>query len=532
MRSSDGRDSAAKAIIVLLLVSAWPFANFMYANVGVYFAYWHVVGYGAGTFVFFLALFYLGKFLFKRKTPLHVSLIICAFIIALFNFDNVLILGEQIAIPQRRYSALIWFVLTGLLMWAANRLANIPSAWSIAVVAAAVMFFVPTIGFIVQQIAYASESEIAIAETGEPTQTAIKIKNPRNIYLIVPDSYPRADVLKKVYGYDNSWFLDELKIRGFAVSKNSFANYYTTFLSMSSMFNMEYHDKILRPEGATATMLESLGAYGYSEKKHEIVTIGNSNFVNTLKSYGYKYMFSGIFHCDVSMDYCFARSWIFIPDNLSRLTPWELIRSFVRWNFGWDISVPSLLGTPLYLELPEIMDARPGLEQSPFYLYIHLMMPHAPYRFKADCSEIRETVFMRDAFVRDAIPYFIGQVKCLNGQIITAIDKIIAEDPSADIIIQSDTGTILLGAFHTPAAEWTEDQFVEAYGILSAVKLGETCAANLYDTYTPINLARIVLSCVDGVERPRLPDISYKVDDAWELQDGQFIEKVEHRSPH
>ena len=55
MRNSEGRDSTAKAIIVLLLVPAWPFANFMYANVGVHFAYWHVVGFGAASFGFRVA---------------------------------------------------------------------------------------------------------------------------------------------------------------------------------------------------------------------------------------------------------------------------------------------------------------------------------------------------------------------------------------------------------------------------------------------------------------------------------------------
>jgi hypothetical protein len=524
----DQRKKTFQAIFVLLLVAAWPFANFLYANVAVNFEFWHVVGYGAGTFAFFLAVFFLGKLLFRKSSSLRISLILCAVIIALFNFDNILQVGEAIGIPQQRYSAIVWIVLAGLLIWAASRFARLSRAWSIATVAAAVMFVVPTAGFILHKAAYAPESEIASSDTRQSRPAAVKIENPRNVYFIVPDSYPRSDVLRNVYGYDNSRFVDALRTRGFKVAERSYANYYTTFLSMSSMFNMAYHDRIVRPEGLAANFLERLGAYGYSEKRNEIVTIGNSAFLNTLKSYGYAYFFAGVFHCDESMDFCLARSWIFIPDNLSRLTPFELVRSFVRWHFNWNISIPNLFGTPLYLELPEIIELRPGPEHAPIYFYIHLMMPHAPYRYHADCSEIRETVFIRDAFVEDAIPYFNGQVECLNSQIIGAVDTILADDPTADIVIQADTGTILLDSFHTPTADWTEAQFEETYAVFSAVKLDKPCMNNVPDAYTSVNLTRIVLSCVDGIERPRLPDISYKINQAWELVDGQFIDKVEH----
>ncbi len=529
MRTISPANDTIKALVVLLLVSAWPFANFMYVNAVVAFEFWHVVGYGAGTFVFFLAVFYIVKLIFRRTTSLHISLILCAFVIALFNFDNILILGEETGNIRQRYSGLVWIGLTILLMWAASRFANLSKAWAISVTAAGVMFIVPMIGYVVQELAYASESGAPSSEPGISKPLAGVPEERPNIYIIVPDSYPRADVLQNVYDYDNSKFIGELRARGFKVSDSSYANYYTTFLSMSSMFNMEYHDKIVRSESVAANMLESLGALGYSEKKHENATIGNSNFVNALKTYGYTYIFSGVFHCDDSMDYCFARSWIFIPQNLSLLTPFDLIRSFAKWNFNWDISVPNLMGTPLYLELPEIMESRPGMENAPYYMYFHLMLPHAPYRFHADCSRIREDVFVRDAFVNDAIPYFVGQVECLNSQIIAAIDEIQAQDPSANVIIQADTGTIQLGAFNTPIAEWRDEQFEEAYAILSAVKLTDSCMADLYESYTPVNLARIVLTCIDGVERPRLPDISYKVNSAWELEDGQPIGKVVHR---
>ncbi len=495
-----------KTLSILLLVTAWPFMNFMYANSGAYFEYIHVLGYGAGTFLFFLLVYFFVKLIFRQISSLQVILVICTFIIALFNFENFLTLCEFIHIEEKRYGAIIWLVLTMFLMWAANRFAKSNKAWTISIVAASVMFVVPTVGFAFLHFSYSPQISGAILEIDGNQKSQAQTIKPNNIYLITPDSYPRADVLMNVYGYDNSDFLAKLRNRGFRVAENSYANYYTTFLSMSSMFNLDYFDRIVRPEGLASDMLKVLGAYGYSEETQEKITIGNSIFVKTLKSYGYSYIFGGVFHCDPTMDYCFSRSWIFIPEKLSRLTPFDTVRSFLNWEYEVDISVPTLFGTSLYLELPEIIDLHPGPKLSPSYTYIHLMMPHAPYRYKADCSKLKEPVYVDDWFNSDAIPYFVGQVKCINLQILNAIDKIMAEDPSAHIIIQADTGTIQLGSYYTPLNEWTDDQFEESYAILTAVKLDGSCQNRLYYSYTPINLARILLSCIDNIDRPRRPD--------------------------
>lgn len=49
-----------------------------------------------------------------------------------------------------------------------------------------------------------------------------------DVYYIILDSYTRSDVLKKVYGYDNSAFLDELDQMGFYVAECSTSNYMWT----------------------------------------------------------------------------------------------------------------------------------------------------------------------------------------------------------------------------------------------------------------------------------------------------------------
>jgi hypothetical protein len=70
-----------------------------------------------------------------------------------------------------------------------------------------------------------------------PPQPAETTKAP-DVYVLLLDGYPRADVLGTTWGYDNSSFLAALEERGFAISDRSRANYLTTRLTFATMLNM------------------------------------------------------------------------------------------------------------------------------------------------------------------------------------------------------------------------------------------------------------------------------------------------------
>ncbi|MCX6072340.1 MAG: hypothetical protein NTU91_16045, partial [Chloroflexi bacterium] len=61
-----------------------------------------------------------------------------------------------------------------------------------------------------------------------------------DVYVVVMDSYTRDDVLRDIYGYDNSPFLQSLEEMGFYVARGSLSNYRPTIMSVSSMLNMAY----------------------------------------------------------------------------------------------------------------------------------------------------------------------------------------------------------------------------------------------------------------------------------------------------
>ena len=65
------------------------------------------------------------------------------------------------------------------------------------------------------------------------------------MYVILLDGYPRADTLQETFGIDNTAFTADLEDRGFTVSDGARANYNKTWLTLASMFNGSYVDRML-----------------------------------------------------------------------------------------------------------------------------------------------------------------------------------------------------------------------------------------------------------------------------------------------
>ena len=77
-----------------------------------------------------------------------------------------------------------------------------------------------------------------------------------DIYVIMLEDYPRADTLARLFGFDNSNFLDGLKANGFTVATNSRSNYMFTELNLTALFQMDYLGAT--PALATSASLRAL----------------------------------------------------------------------------------------------------------------------------------------------------------------------------------------------------------------------------------------------------------------------------------
>ena len=71
------------------------------------------------------------------------------------------------------------------------------------------------------------------AQPLQPTQTCTNWPAPA-IYYIILDGYARSEVMRELFDFDNTAFLERLERKGFFVARGSNANYCQTPLSRLS----------------------------------------------------------------------------------------------------------------------------------------------------------------------------------------------------------------------------------------------------------------------------------------------------------
>ena len=128
--------------------------------------------------------------------------------------------------------------------------------------------------------------------------------------------------------------------------------------------------------------------------------------------------------------------------------------------------------------------------------------PHEPYVFDRDGSRVTR----EQAAERTREDNILRQVENLNTRLITFVDAILAQDPDAVIVIQSDEGPH--PAEHTGRTyDWLEGSDAalrEKLQILSAIRLPG--GPDLPDDRTSVNTWRWVLNTTIGTDLEILPD--------------------------
>ena len=318
-----------------------------------------------------------------------------------------------------------------------------------------------------------------------------------DMYYIILDAYARQDVLREVYDYDNTAFLDGLRRRGFTVAEKSTSNYAWTVLSLASSLNMRHIADLLGdidPESGDLLPLSRL--------------IRHSEVRRLLKQRGYTvYAFSiGYKAAEMTTaDVFLSPGWFSgeFPNALIDMTPlWALFqrlalvpqhRSRIRYAF----------------EQLERLPERP----SPKFVFCHVMSPHYPFVF----GPAGEPVNPRNMNARrgprltgtgraDYRKYYAGQLAYTNTRITKAIDAILEKSRRPPVIIlQGDHGPESL--LHPKAL--TAEAIRERHAILNAYYLRGEKDDALYAEITPVNSFRIVFNHCFGTDYELLEDENF-----------------------
>jgi len=347
----------------------------------------------------------------------------------------------------------------------------------------------------------------ASAEIGVPISPSPEWPD---IYYIVFDGYERADVLKDLYGYDNSEFIEALVRRGFYVPALSRSNYLSTNYSLNTALNLVYfHDlppRILR------------------NARYNLQTNYVSDF---LREHGYRVVVFDSGTRDTNTQYFDE----FITPNTplstrgSEVNPFE--RLLLRTTMGLLLlegggegtgaeipsdTVSSAINQELTIRRERISHALAHLpdyatQEGRYFLFTHIYLPHIPFLYGPSGEELQYhgdlNLYWYEVESDNYTQYYAFQIDYLNHSILQTIDTILElSDKPVVIILQSDHGDGLMLDWDNPTALGVSSRSA----ILNAIYYSDQSYEELYPTITPVNTFRAVFNNWFETRYPWLPD--------------------------
>lgn len=328
-----------------------------------------------------------------------------------------------------------------------------------------------------------SPAASAAPETGQPAA-----EDP-NVWLIVLDGFSRPDVVREMTGVDLEGLDRALVDRGFVTPAASLANYPLTYLSVSSMLQMEY----LALDGDDVR----------DRRPFHAVVNGDNEVVRTLRSQGYTYVHGPAAlwpgsRCVGYDDLCDETASGGISNTERAIVAMTPLAGLL------DAESDRLTAAEDADPVARVARVQQVAPTEPFVTYLHLLNPHPPFLRDATC-EVRMDASM-DQSLQQTPEEYGGALRCLADRLVAAIDLIQQQDPEAVVVVQSDHGAALTFDLRTAPT-----YPAERYSVFSALRLPEGCRDDVPETLTNVNVFRVVLACLDGREPTLLEDRFFDV---------------------
>lgn len=310
-----------------------------------------------------------------------------------------------------------------------------------------------------------------------------------DIYHIILDGYAGYNILEKYYDFKNDEFIKFLKTNDFIVPQNSKSNYAVTFLSVTSVLNMDYLNDFVEPLGKE------------SKNQHPVYELTKNNHVmNILKNNGYKIIVIGS-----TVDFASE----FNSADISLCGD----RSYTNTEFTINLVKTSIL-KPIYSILFESsrdkilcsLDTLPQLHEKndgPIFVFSHILLPHPPFQFGPNGESIDPNVIEINDDWNNKEGY-INQVKFANKKISEFISTIKSENPNSIILIHGDHGTGSVNDFSSEDAD-----IRQRMQIFNAYSFPNSPSILPYDGISLVNSYRIVFNSFFNGNYTLLEDKSF-----------------------
>lgn len=354
-------------------------------------------------------------------------------------------------------------------------------------------------------------------ENPENLSHSIPVKKP-DIYYLVLDAYTSASVLKELYGFDNTEFLEFLRQKDFYVAENSQANYIETELSIASALNMahlttvpDFFDHIAQ------------NPKGWKAKDVSSDLIRHNYVVEILKRLGYTFV---VFDSGFAPTQIKEADQYLVPPGLESVNGMQLAFEIMLLDSSLGKFYLQLAGEK-FGALQSLFEAHRrrvlyalghipdfASREGSYFVFAHIVTPHTPFVFGPNGEELSSenpyTLLDAQPGREENVAMYRGQVEHVNRLLMKAIDRILEESSTPPIIIlQGDHSSRTYRMVNPPL----EIKKKLLFPILNAYLIPNVGDNRLYSTISPVNSLRVVLNAVFNFSLDLLPDVGYILDD-------------------
>lgn len=295
-----------------------------------------------------------------------------------------------------------------------------------------------------------------------------------NIYYIILDEYTSSEILKKIYDFDNDDFLSKLEERGFLIPEESYTNYATSTLSISSNLNMDYVDENIIPT---------------FDNKNELYN--NNQIMRILQSLDYEIVTMSLeFGYPEISHYHLCPPALFVNQFHNTLLDISIWQPFAKFF----VTAGEPQRDRVNCKFNELANMHNSVD-SPYFVFAHIMSPHPPYLFESNGEPHNPEFLSIGADSWSDKPAYVNQLQYVNKKTIETIDKILSNNQKSIIVVQGDHGTpTLLGGGGLRWTNVNNDSITERMSIFNAYYLPDFDSDNIVEGITPVNSFRIILN--------------------------------------
>jgi hypothetical protein len=454
-----------------------------------------------------LAVVALGIGRMMTRNPARAGLVALVVVVWSAVFGTIRILARAHASTGAGEAVLVWTLFSFALVVIVRR---VPAGerTSQALTTAALLLL------LMQGLGMAASARPTPAPAAAAVATVGRSPSRPDIYVIITDKYSASTWLAAHYGYSNQAMEDSLRRLGFVLPAAVRANYPHTGLALASMFNGRPLQDLITDSGA-----------GWSSIAEQIEDAKVWEF---LRARGYRFAFfpttypltSSNRRADLVLTPPPREVLVAAPRTWLAHAPFAALSELARCGLA-PCPASNAAVLPYPLESSDAIRGKLRLlatlpdSTGPIVAFLHVISPHEPYQFNADCSDREPWWPLSDEGISDAVrAAYAAQVACVNTLLLETVRQLLARSTVPPVILlQSDHGhgLITLDALvgrTVPLAEMPPAMLRERLDLFAAYHAPGLESA-WYDSITPVNVFPILLNAYFDAGWPRSADQSW-----------------------